>query len=220
MVSTHYDYPMYTGARSMIPEWRLLTQLEKFEGWSYDRSDPKYPEFYGNRTRVLAPPFRTNCSAFVEGMLGPLGDEFIAGFDWGHSFHKDMMIYDRERPFSPIEAIIKAGIATPVYDTYNQDLPPWCVVQGWRSLDQMGFVSEGDRGHTFFIRACSPLTGKALILESNLGFGVHGVGYRGLGRLTSCRESVDELVEKSEWSVGRILAYYRYCRIAYLNITD
>ena len=64
------------------------------------------------------------------------------------SQHPALMVYDRDRPWSPVEGAVAAGIGTEV----NEPTPGrWHLCQGWQRLTQAGHVPEekGSNGHAW-----------------------------------------------------------------------
>lgn len=152
-----------------IPEAGLLAQLECFRGFTYSLGEPRYPTPLPGVRVPMAPPDQTNCCAFVEGLIIPTADRWL-GAEWGLHQHKQMMIMGGDL-FSPIAALITAGLATAI----DPEGPPgrWAVVQGWNQ--------KRTRGHTFIVARHDRESDTVLTLEANNAFGLNGVGHRGLG---------------------------------------
>ncbi|MDC0710175.1 hypothetical protein POL68_16985 [Stigmatella sp. ncwal1] len=168
-----------------IDESFLVTRLKDFEGYGYDLTrNISYPWPLANASVPTGLPFpKINCCTFVEALLvkswedallagtKPQGNPEVARRFWNPQRHKQMMILGSDL-FSPITAVIEAGMATRVEDLKTPP-PPWTLVQGWRDMK----AKKG--GHTFLIVA--ERNGTVLTLEANASYNLNGVGFRGLG---------------------------------------
>lgn len=85
-------------------------------------------------------PGLTNCSLTAEAILADVYGIKIM------QRHADLMIMDRARPWSNIEAMVELGIAIEVDDAPTPGR--WHICQGWQSLTD-GRVGDGDAGHTW-----------------------------------------------------------------------
>jgi hypothetical protein len=97
----------------------------------------------------------------------------LPGISWNSQRHGQAMILSPDDLFSPVTALLEAGIA----DEHPADsIPlPWTVMQGWRP--------RNGGGHTFIVVAYHPPTDRLLTLESTTAGPLNGVGFRGFGNL-------------------------------------
>jgi hypothetical protein len=86
-----------------------------------------------------------NCSVFVDHVVRRLHPTAKLAA-------RDMMILDRARPWSALEAMVGAGVAE---DLALPTLGAWHVCQGWRGL-RGGQVVRGSTGHTWLWFQGSP----------------------------------------------------------------
>ncbi len=159
----------------MIPEAALLAQLELFRGYGYSGGSPRYPAAIPGVLVATAPPKRTNCCCFVEGLIVPVAARLVDEFAWNWRRHRQMMIMDRDRRFSPIVALVNSGLAL----MCDPDDPPgdWAVMQGWNE--------DFSNGHTLIIARHDTATDQVLTLEANRSarYDLIGVGHRGVGHI-------------------------------------
>lgn len=158
-----------------ISEKALTDTLQRFRGYVYSLSSPRYTGPIPNVNVALEPPKQDNCCTFVEDLVV---HGFQAGglvFGWDLHRHNQMMVADWNDLFSPPHGVAEAGLARAVVgpSTALPLPPPWTVCQGWGASS----------GHTFIVLAVHAPTDKVLILESNSAYGFSGPGLRGLGDL-------------------------------------
>jgi hypothetical protein len=191
----------------MMSEAELLFQAEKYCGWGYSLTLPRYPERLPGVSTPQAPLEETNCVCFLEGVIVPVATRMIPYFNWGITPHRDMMIQNITRPFSPIDALhdTKAG-----FKVRASHLMPWTVVQGWRE----GFIS----GHLFAVVRHDPETDKVLVLEASGTLG--GPGWRDIGRLARAGCEVPKawiLQSKTTWE--QLKRQFPHRQMATLNVS-
>jgi hypothetical protein len=158
---------------------RILSAIRCFDGWGYtplkpdkkSREVPHFPwDIPGINGEIIAPKGTvsyTDCCAFVEAVI-------IRAYDvqeWGIARHRQSMLTDVKRPFSPVEVLEQAGLTQATENAGRVGAPRWYAVQGWRGgladIPQCG-------GHTFLIEA---MPGDAMITlhEANVSTGVHSL---------------------------------------------
>lgn len=188
----------------MIPESALLEQLRLFTGYTYSRHEPVYPRPVPGFRVPLEPSDRsltpgTNCTTFVEGLIVPVAARCIPGFEWGRRRNAQAQIHSMAEPYSPVDALVEAGIADGV--SLADEVPPWTVVQGWRSFTPPS-------GHALILVRCSP-DGKVLPLEANRGYGLDGVGWRNLGGISQVGSRIPPRWElRTLWTLAKIRETY------------
>ncbi|RKG90431.1 hypothetical protein D7W82_03820 [Corallococcus sp. CA049B] len=195
-----------------VPEERLFALLGAFHGYRYDVSRAYYPWALPGVRIQLAPPRLNNCCTLVEGLLvKAFSEAHGAAFSWDMRRHRQMMIASTQDYFSPVTAAVESGMAL---QAPSADVPPhpWTLIQGWRS--------QWGSGHTFLAVDYHAETDKALVLESNAGFGLDGVGYRGLGNLRDVGlQPPEQWWMRSEvWTWRRICSTYPFRRQAWLKV--
>ncbi len=197
----------------MIPQSALLAQLRRFIGWRYNGSRARYP-MPGPGWGEHAPPCVTNCCCFVEGLIIPAAANHVAGLLWTLQRHRQMMVLTGDL-FGPITALVAAGLA---HEHDVESSPPdWTVCQGWDA--------EWKRGHTFIVAMGDP-PGGLLILEATNGWGLDGVGWRGVGPLSDLvatpqaawRAPVPVGERRWRWDWDRVRATYPHLRAAALLV--
>lgn len=118
--------------------------------------------------RVVAaePSVRFPCSVFTAKTLNVLQARTDRGI--GSKWWQDMNIWDRSRPFSPIEAN-PSGF--PFYPESGDFTPGrWYLCQSWRSLTGPNrTIGPNDRGHSWFWHAMTDRTGHVLDSDENRG---------------------------------------------------
>jgi hypothetical protein len=157
-----------------IQESFLVERLKDFRGYGYDLTRGISYPWPLPRIKVTtgAPQPKTNCCTFAEALLVKAWEDAVPEFlDWGPERHKQMMILGDDL-FSPITAVVEAGMAVPL-EIPDTEVPPWTLVQGWKDL------AGKKGGHTFIIVA--QREGVVLTLEANGHYLLNGVGFRGLG---------------------------------------
>jgi hypothetical protein len=164
----------FDGDDMAIDESFVVERLKDFKGYGYDMTRGVCYPWPLPRLKVptdVKPP-KTNCCTFVEGLLVKAWEDAVFDrVEWGPERHKQMMIFGEDL-FSPVTAVVEAGMAVPL-DPPEAELPPWILVQGWKDLR----AKKG--GHTFLIVA---QRGEAVLtLEANSSYRLNGVGFRGLG---------------------------------------
>jgi hypothetical protein len=203
----------FTGDPMAIPESFLLARLRDFAGYEYQLKDPLcYPWPLPGATVNTLPPKKINCCTFVEGLLVKAWEDAVGSrLHWSQKSHNQMMINGTDDYFSPIAALIEAGMAVPVEATAEPP-PPWTVIQGWRE--------QWAKGHTFILVA--QRNGKVLTLEANESYKMKGVGHRGLGNAESFGFSPPPKwwEDPEVWTWDQIRNTYRFHKLARLKLTQ
>ena len=194
-----------------IPESALVNRLGAFAPFTYDLDDARYPYALPGVTLPLAPPNTNNCCTFVEALVVAAWADTQPGFTWNKQRHRQMMIIGNEDMFSPVTAVVEAGMARAVA---NADTPPacWTLIQGWRQ--------QWRDGHTLLVIAHHPATDRVLTLESNSAFKLNGVGFRAIGNLTAVggRPPPRWWDLPDLWTWAKVCSVYRFRRQAALNV--
>lgn len=163
-------------ARLSVPEADLIAALRPFLSFGYDLNYPRYPAPLPGVSVALAPPAVTNCSCFCEGLIvDAYAKRHGSAFQWNLQRHNQMMILLGSTDlFSPVTAVVDAGIATRVPE--GAPPPPWSLAQSWRSSTS---------GHALIIVAHHASTDRILTLEANQSssYKLSGVGCRNFGNL-------------------------------------
>jgi hypothetical protein len=196
-----------------IPESFLLKRLRDFAGYDYNLKDSiSYPWPLPGVQVNTRPPKRINCCTFAEGLLVKSWEDAVgARLSWSQKSHKQMMIMETGDYYSPVTAVIEAGMAVPVNST-EAPPPPWTIIQGWRE--------QWARGHTFILVANR--NGKVLTLEANESFKIKGVGFRGLGNA----ESFGFMPPPKWWEAPEVWTWkqirdaYPFHKLARLKVTQ
>jgi len=198
-----------------VSESALLDLLPEFHDFTYDLDEARYP-FKLPRVRVpQAPPRFNNCCTFVEALLVRAWADTHDGFRWSPGRHGQMMIFSSDDFYSPVTAVVEAGMAMPVSDP---DVPPhpWTVIQGWRR--------QWRNGHTFLVVDHDPDTDRVLTLESNSSgsYKLDGVGFRGIGNLRDVggEPPADWRDREEAWTWERVCSTYRFRQQAWLKVKD
>ncbi|TQF09052.1 hypothetical protein FJV41_46660 [Myxococcus llanfairpwllgwyngyllgogerychwyrndrobwllllantysiliogogogochensis] len=195
-----------------VLEERLTTLLGAFLDYRYDASRAYYPWALPGVRVPLAPPRLNNCCTFVEALLvKAFSEAHGAALSWDARRHRQMMIGSTQDYFSPVTAAVESGMALAAP---SADVPPhpWTLIQGWRS--------QWGSGHTFLVLDHHVVTDKVLVLESNAGFGLDGVGYRGLGNLRDIglQPPAQWWTRREVWTWRRICSTYPFRRQAWLKV--
>lgn len=204
-----------------IREFFLVERLKDFSGYGYDMTRGVCYPWPLPRLRVptgVRPP-KTNCCTFVEALLVKAWEDAAPDLlEWGPERHRQMMIWGEDL-FSPVTAVVEAGMAVPI-EPPETALPPWTLVQGWKDLR----AKKG--GHTFLIVA---QRGEAVLtLEANSYYQLDGVGFRGLGHAEDFGfepppnwwEDAALWQDGKVWTWPRLRAAYPDLRMARLKITE
>ncbi|HLL54712.1 MAG TPA: hypothetical protein VK447_14260 [Myxococcaceae bacterium] len=206
-----------------IAESHLVARLKDFKGYGYELADTNisYPwPLPGINVRTGAPNPKINCCTFVEALLVKSWEDALPGrIKWNASRHDQMMIRGTDL-YSPVTAVVEAGIATPIADT-NAPPPPWTIIQGWKNPQQ---PKEG--GHSFLVVA--QRNGAVLTLEANAAHGLSGVGFRGLGNAEQFGfapppgwwQNAALWKEGKVWTWQRILGAYAGIKMARLKVSN
>ena len=203
----------FDGDAFAISEDVLLNLLPKFENFTYDRDQARYPYDLPNVNLPKAPPNKNNCCTFVEALLVRAWADTIEDFQWNSERHGQMMILSNDDYFSPVTAAIGShmGLAVP-----DSDMPPhpWILIQGWRK--------QWREGHTFIVVDHHKPTDRVLTLESNSAYKLNGVGFRAIGNLRDTGGRPPESWWESEdlWTWERMRSTYRYRQQACLKVRD
>jgi len=158
-----------------IEESFLTDYLQRFRGYSYSLSEPRYTAPLPGVTVKIEPPKQNNCCVFVEDLIVHAFQAAGWAFSWNLTRHNQMMIVYWDDLWSPPRCLGEVDIALGMLEPAETGpLPaPWTVCQGWGTSS----------GHTFIVVASHAPTGKVLLLESNSAYGLNGPGFRGLGDL-------------------------------------
>lgn len=195
-----------------IEEKALIDLLPKFHDFEYDLDEAKYPYDLPGFRAPQAPPLVNNCCTFVEALVVKAWDESSNDLEWNMERHKQMMIYSADDYFSPVTALVEAGIAEAVADD-DQAPSPWTVIQGWRK--------QWTSGHTFIIVEHHPGTDRVLTLESNAHYNLNGVGYRKVGNLKDHPQPDPSWWDNETlWTWERIKAVYRFHKQCILKVKN
>ena len=235
--------PVVEGRRSKrivqplyVPETAIINRIPAFEAFTYDSQAPRYPWPLPGVKLPLAPPYQNDCCTFVEALLVRAWLDIYPGeFPWDLARHNQMMILTQGDWFSPITALVEAGMATrlggdvpPLFgrnkidgmsqsDSGGDDdaMPlPWTVVQGYRGWN-------GSGGHTFIVVDVHESTGRVLTLESNRSYKLNGPGFREIGNLrdNNCRPPTRWWEQEDLWTWERFCETYLYRKQCVLNVT-
>lgn len=204
-----------------IAESFLVARLKDFRGYGYDLT--KNISYPWPLPGVTLPTGRLepkiNCCTFVEALLVKAWEDAMPGrFNWSLERHKQMMILGKDL-FSPVTAVLEAGMATPIEDL-NAPPQAWTVVQGWKRLQP----NEG--GHTYLIVA--QRDGVVLTLEANAAYELNGVGFRGLGNAEKFGfkpppgwwQNPDLWKGKKMWTWQQLRQAYTGLKLARLKVSD
>lgn len=84
---------------------------------------------------------------------------------------QDMNVWDRSRPWSPIEANRASGDSLPFFpEAGDFQAGSWYLCQSWRSLTGANrTIGPNDRGHAWFWHAMGDRTGHVLDSDENRG---------------------------------------------------
>jgi hypothetical protein len=133
---------------------------------------------------IAADRSRLPCSTFAVRVMQRLrGWSSVEGSDW----YADMQIFDRSRPWSPVEVNYTGRSGVGQFPRSGEFKPSrWYLAQGWRSLTGPNqTVGPGDRGHTFFWYATSPAHGYKLESDETYGPRLNGSPFNAATMLTS-----------------------------------
>lgn len=160
-----YGMPLRVFA-ALALEVRIRLAASDYLGWSYG-SPNRFPAARpGLPSQLVAPDAVTgviDCSSFgayVVITATPAGR-------WDAARYAELQIFDAKQPWSPIDAIERAGVGTRVDDL---PLDEWGISQGWvdARLDD-GDGVEG--GHFRVVKRLSPTTLRVLESTSRDGIG-------------------------------------------------
>lgn len=184
--------------RSSVYESEILAALPDWHGFGYSLDRVGYAhdmDELAEPTVADGAPRMTNCSVFVEDLLVHL----FAIEPWGETRNKAAQIRTADR-FGNIMAFDVAGIGVQTSVFFD-----WTLCQGWRAPTNK---YPGPRGHAFIIARTAG--DNVLVLEANKAFGLDGVGFRGFGNLDRLEPgwTLDDLVQRSEWTRERVRAMY------------
>jgi hypothetical protein len=201
-----------------VQEAEIVKLLPSFKGYTYGFAskgqEPRYPFTLPGVSVQQAPPKQNDCCTFVEALLVKAwANTHGSKFAWSLDRHKQMMIQDPDHLYSPVTAVIEAGMAKAVSST-TQSPPPWTLVQGWHTLKPLS-------GHTFLVVAVDPATSRVLTLESNFTYGLNGPGFRELGDLDTfptLHPGKDWAKDSSLWTWSKFVSTYPHRQLARLNV--
>jgi hypothetical protein len=202
----------FVGDPLAISESALIDLLPSFHAFRYDLDEAFYPAPLEGARVPLAPPYTNNCCTFVEALVVQAWQKVHPEtLQWSAARHRQMMIMSRDDFFSPVTAVVEAGIGVALR---AQDPPaPWTLIQGWRE--------QWSKGHTFLIVAHHQETDRVLTLESNAGYELDGVGYRKLGNLRDLPAPPPQWWQNENlWTWKKTRSVYRFNQRAALKVTD
>lgn len=158
-----------------ISEAALTNYLQKFTGFVYSVSNPRYTARLPGVTLPLAPPKQNSCCIFGEDLVVHAFEMAGWSFVWDQARHDGMMVADWNALWSPPYVLIDAGLALPgpTWATPATLPEPWSYCQGWGP----------NGGHSFIVVATHAATGKVLVLDSSKSHGYSGPGFWGVGDL-------------------------------------
>ncbi|MEL6538823.1 MAG: hypothetical protein AAFQ98_25630, partial [Bacteroidota bacterium] len=191
----------------------LVETLVPFLPYEYDLDKAYYPFPLPGIKVPQGPPLQNNCCTLVEGLTVGAWAKANPGFKWSSAQHGQMMIYSADDFFSPVTALVDAGMAIAVSDP-DEAPNPWTVVQGWRS--------QWRGGHTFMIVAHHAPTDRVLTLESNASYKMNGPGFRQLGsaRDFGGNPPANWWENDKLFTWERIKATYRYREQCWLKVNN
>lgn len=197
-----------------IPESALVDLIPEFGSFKYVPSGARYPFALRGKKLPLAPPAVNNCCTFVEAIVvGAWQRHFPSDFEWSARLHGQMMINSTEDYYSPISALLDAGMA----EAIDPEVPPspWSVIQGWRT--------QWTRGHTFIVVDVHPENRRVLTLESNSAYELNGVGFRGIGNaslIESGAAPTNWWESDDVWTWEKFRSTYPFRRACTLRVSD
>lgn len=151
---------------------RIRAAWALIDGWRYSTGAPEVPELLPGmprRLRVRGPgqgPGATNCSTWTSYAILKAYPEAITLHP---DLYADLQVQDRERPWSPIAAVIAAGIGERVA-LDGVPVTRWALAQSWSRLSPEGHVVAGrSRGHARIVRR--EAGGMLRVLESSASAG-------------------------------------------------
>lgn len=123
------------------------------------------------------PGVRFPCSVFAAKTLNMYQGRTDRGMT--SQWWRDMNIWDRSRPWSPIESNRTGGDALPFFPESGDFTPGgWYLCQSWRSLTGPNrTIGSSDRGHSWFWHAMSDRDGHVLDSDENRGPRYAGVTF-------------------------------------------
>ncbi len=205
-----------------VPEAALIGLLNHFRGYEYSLGDARYPyPLSGVPGTPLEPPKTNNCCTFVEALLvRAWSDVHGSAFQWSAERHRQMMIVSTADMFSPVTAIVEAGMGEAIADA--DALPePWTIVQGWRRSGETDDAWGG--GHTFLILDSHPDTRRVLSLESNKAYRMNGPGFRMHGDLDAFEDQHPGSrwwENEAVWTWEKFRHTYPHMKLAKLDVED
>jgi len=196
-----------------IDESELVSELADYDGFTYDLHNPTYPYPLKGIKVPQAPPNQNNCCTFVEGMVVKAWADNFPDFEWNNKRHGQMMIVSVDDYFSPVTAVIENGMAVKADDVDNAP-QPWTVIQGWKQ--------QWKGGHTFFIVDHHKETDRVLTLESNMAFGLNGVGFRKIGMASDFGNKPPQNWWEREdvWTWEKLKQVYQFRAMATLKVKN
>ena len=203
-----------------VQESEIIKLLPSFKGYTYAKTSegqqPRFPFALPGVGVQQGPPKQNDCCTFVTALaVKAWANVHGSAFVWNLDRHKQMMIQDPAKVYSPVTAVIEAGMAKAVSST-TEPPPPWTLVQGWRTLKPL-------KGHTFLVVAVDPATSRVLTLESNYTYGMNGPGFRELGDLdsfTNLHPGKDWAKNPRVWTWKQFTSAYPHMQMAQLNVLN
>jgi len=200
-----------------VSESHLIRRLKEFGGFGYALEGAAYPYPLGGvpglklATKPGAAARVNNCCTFVEALLVKAWSDSADGFRWNKRRHGQFMIASTADYFSPITAVVEAGMGV---EQEDPDMPPapWTLVQGWRR--------KWGGGHTFLVLDIDGT--RILTLESNSYYGLNGPGFRHVGGLDDFDGFRPSKWKSSRklWDWKRFRKSYPHMRLARLKVRD
>jgi len=200
-------------APNSFQESYLIDRIKDFKNFSYNRDDGWYPYELPDVSVPQALPKQNNCSTMVEGLAikawkDARGDDFT----WSLAKHNWMMITSTDYYYSPVTETVASGMGVEID---ADELPPWTLVQGWRT--------QWSGGHNFFIVDVHPDTERILTLESNKAYEMDGPGFRMLGDIDNFEDfnpGKDWWKEAKLWTWRKFKETYPHRKMARLKVHD
>lgn len=122
----------------------LVSALRHLAGATYDRTPPYDPG-------------SLDCVRFTYAVLQDLWPDIVP------QYHDELHVLDASKPFSPVDAVLQAGIGYETrYDAVTLRSPGcWHLCQGWKGLDPLR------SGHGWlWYEPAGPVLGGGLILQA------------------------------------------------------
>lgn len=226
-------------SQNNILEATIIDRLSDFAGFSYTKSNAKYPYekiANWNIPEILqAGTKKNNCTTFTEALLVKAWEDALGvSFNWSLNKHNQWQIVNQtcNSRFSPIDAVVESGMGVEVDD--DDEFPqPWTIMQGFRNAANSGSPSCF-AGHNLIIVDVHKESERILTLESNAKlnnagvvicdiYEMNGPGFRMLGDI----DDFPEFTPPKDWwkntdlpNWDNIKSKYPYRKMAKLKVYD